>query len=153
MLWRYSQHFFHSYGELWLARGDLKKAMAYADECLALAEQSNSKKNIVKGLRLKGQVFLSQGMLTEAEQKLSSALTVALRVGNPTQLWKTHAIMGDLKHAQERPINACRAYVDALAVIEEVAAGLKDKTLKDMFIGSHYMQEIRRKVQEERGKT
>jgi tetratricopeptide (TPR) repeat protein len=146
MLWRYSQHFFHSYGELWLARGDLKKAMAYADECLALAEQSNSKKNIVKGLRLKGQVFLSQGMLTEAEQKLSSALTVALRVGNPTQLWKTHAVIGDLKQAQKRPINACQAYADAFAVIEEVAAGLKAKTLKDMFIESHYVQEIRRKM-------
>jgi len=35
MLWRYSQRLFHSYGELWLRRGDAAKALAYADECLA----------------------------------------------------------------------------------------------------------------------
>ena len=48
MLWRYSQHLFHSYGEVWLARGDLDKAMLYANECMELADQSNSQKNIVK---------------------------------------------------------------------------------------------------------
>ena len=82
MLWRYSQHLFHSYGELWFARGDLDKTMAYAVECIVLAEQSISQKNIVKGRRLRGQVFMARGMLAEAEQELSSALEVALRVGN-----------------------------------------------------------------------
>jgi tetratricopeptide (TPR) repeat protein len=153
MLWRYSQHFFHSYGDLWLVRGDLNKAKAYADECLALAEQSNSQKNIVKGLRLRGQVLLAQGMLAEAGQELSSALKVALRVGNPTQLWKTYAVMGDLRQTQERPNDACRAYGDALAVIEEVAAGLKNKTLRDIFTESHRVQEIRQKARRERMKT
>jgi hypothetical protein len=42
MLWRSSQHLFHSYGELWLVRGDPDKALAYADGCLALAEPSES---------------------------------------------------------------------------------------------------------------
>ena len=153
MLWRYSQHFFHSYGDLWLLRGDLNKAKAYADECLALAEQSNSQKNIVKGLRLRGQVLLAQGMLAEAGQELSSALKVALRVGNPTQLWKTSAVMGDLRQTQERPNDACRAYGDALAVIEKVAAGLTNKTLRDIFMGSHHVQEIRQKARRERMKT
>jgi len=153
MLWRYSQHLFHSYGELWLTRGDLNKAMAYADECLALAEQSNSQKNIVKGLRLKGQVFIMQGLIAEAEQELSSALKVALRVGNPTQLWKTYAVMGDLKQTQERPNDAWRAYGDALAVIEEVAAGLKKRKLRDIFMGSQPVLEIRQKAQRERRKT
>ena len=40
-LWRYAQHLFHSYGELWLIRGDADRALAYADECLALAEPAN----------------------------------------------------------------------------------------------------------------
>lgn len=34
-LWRYSQHLFHSNGELWLIRGDHDKAMSYAEEWLA----------------------------------------------------------------------------------------------------------------------
>jgi hypothetical protein len=32
LLWRYSQHLFHSYGALCLARGDLEQAFAYAGE-------------------------------------------------------------------------------------------------------------------------
>ena len=31
MLWRYAQHLFHSYGELWLARGETERALAYAE--------------------------------------------------------------------------------------------------------------------------
>ncbi len=100
MLWRYSQHLFHSYGELWLARGDYDKALAYADECLALAESSHSKKNVVKGRRLRGQVFLAQGKLAEAEKELATALEIAQQIGNPPQLWKTHAALGDLRKAQ-----------------------------------------------------
>jgi tetratricopeptide (TPR) repeat protein len=152
MLWRYSQHLFHSSGELWLTRGDLNKAMAYADECLALAEQSNSEKNLVKGHRLRAQVFLAGGKLEEANQELSIALEIAKRVGNPPQLWKTYAVMGDLRQTQERPNGACRAYEDALVVIEEVAAGLKNKPLRDMFMRSHHVQEIRLKAQREKRK-
>ena len=61
--------------------------------------------------------------------------------------------MGDLRQTQERPNDAYRAYGDALAVIEEVAAGLKDKTLRIRFMGSHDVQEIRQKTQRERRKT
>ena len=42
MLWRYAQHMFHSYGELWLERGDSAKAMSYAEECMQLAEKSEA---------------------------------------------------------------------------------------------------------------
>ena len=144
MLWRYAQHLFHSYGELWLARGDYEKALAYADECLALAEQSDSKKNIVKGRRLRGQVFLAQGKLAEAEKELATALEIAQEIGNPPQLWNTHAALGDLRQAQGRVDDGRQAYRDALAVIEGVAAGLSDESLRETFLSSDHVQGIRR---------
>ena len=91
-------------------------------------------------------MYLAQGRLTEAEQELFSARKVALRVGNPTQLWKTYVVIGKLTQMQDRPNDACRAYANALAVIDKVAAGLKDKTLRDMFMRSNHVQEIRQKV-------
>ena len=142
MLWRYAQHLFHSYGELWLTRNDSGKALAYADECLALAEQSNSRKNIVKGRRLRGQAFLTQGKLAEAEREIATALKVARQVGNPPQLWKTYAAWGDWQAAQRRPDEARRAYRNALSVIEEVAASLADQALKDTFLQSEHVQSI-----------
>ncbi len=144
MLWRYSQHLFHSYGELWLVRGDHAKALAYADECLQLAEPSDSKKNIAKGRRLRGQALLAQGKLAEAEQELATALQIAKEIGNPPQLWKTHAALGDLRQAQGRADDARQAYRDALAVIDNVAAGLEDESLRETFLSSEHVQEIRR---------
>ena len=153
MLWRYSQHLFHSYGELWFIRGYLDKALAYADECLALAQKSNSQKNIVKSKRLRGQVFLAQGKPAEAEQELSIALEIAHKVGNPTQLWKTYAVLGNLRQAQGRSDEARQVYGDALSIIEIMATSLKNQSRKDTFMSSNLVQEIREKAQRDDGKN
>jgi tetratricopeptide (TPR) repeat protein len=142
--WRYSQHLFHSYGELWLARGDLERAMAYADECVEVAEHNSSAKNVVKGRRLRGQVLMAQGLLAEAERELSAALEVAVEVGNPPQLWKTHAAIGELRRAQDRTEDARGAFGAALSLIEGVGRSLKDEQLRETFLGSTHVQSIRR---------
>jgi class 3 adenylate cyclase/tetratricopeptide (TPR) repeat protein len=143
MLWNYSQHLFHSYGELWLARGDLDTALAYADECLDLATSTGRRKNIVKARRLRGQVFLARGDLSTAEQELLTALDLAREVGNPPQLWKTYAALGELRAAQGRAEDARAAYAEALAVIEGVAAGLSDAELRETFLASAHVQGLR----------
>jgi tetratricopeptide (TPR) repeat protein len=143
MMWRYSQHLFHSYGELWLKRGDLDKALSYADECLALAEETNSPKNVVKGRRLRGQVYLARGQLAEAETELLAALAAAQQVGNPPQLWKTWVVLGDLRQAQGSPEQAQEAYRQALAIIDRVAGSLTDKAQRETFLNSTHVQEIR----------
>jgi tetratricopeptide (TPR) repeat protein len=143
MLWRYAQHLFHSYGEVWLARGELDKARAYADECLELAESSVSRKNIVKARRLRAQVFLAQSDLPEAEVELGRALAVAHDLGNPPQLWKTLVTVGELREAQDRPDAARQAYQEALAVVEQVAVGIRDEALRTTFLTSTHVQHIR----------
>jgi class 3 adenylate cyclase/tetratricopeptide (TPR) repeat protein len=143
MVWRYAQHLFHSYGELWLARGDTERALAYADECLALAEASETRKNIVKGRRLRGQVLLAQGKLAEAEQELTAALTIAQEVGNPPQLWRTLVAVGDLRRAQRKLAQARHAYREALDVVERVATKLIDEELRQTFLGSAEVLRIR----------
>ena len=142
-LWIYSGHFFHSYGELWLARGDHGKALAYANECLQQSESTGRQKNIVKGRRLRGQVVLAQGRLPEAEDELSIALEVAQEVGNPPQLWKSYVALGHLREAQGKSAEARGAYSDALALIDGVAAGLSDESLRETFLTSDYVQHIR----------
>jgi tetratricopeptide (TPR) repeat protein len=142
-LWAYSGHFFHSYGELWLARGTIDKALAYADECIQLSESTGRLKNIVKGRRLRGQVLLAQGKLKEAEQEISTALELAKKIGNPPQLWKTHAALGNLRQAQGQVGAKHKAYQDALVVIDEVASSLTDKSLRETFLNSDPVKSIR----------
>jgi class 3 adenylate cyclase len=141
--WSYSQHFFHSYGELHLMRGDIASALSFADECIALAETTNRPKNVIKGRRLKGQALLADGKKSEAEQELGMALAMAKEIGNPPQLWKTLVALGDLRRAQDRQAEARDAYAQALGVIDEVGEGLEDEKLRDKFLASPHVQAIR----------
>jgi class 3 adenylate cyclase/tetratricopeptide (TPR) repeat protein len=144
LLWRYSMHFFASYGELWLDRGHPSEALAYADECLQLAEHSASRKYVVRSRRLRGQAFLVQDRPDHAEQELSTALELAMNLANPPQMWKTHAAIGDLWRAQGRIEDARRAYGHALSVIEAVAARLTDSKLRDTLLHSSRVEQVRR---------
>lgn len=143
LLWSYSQHLLHSYGELWLARGNAQKALAYADERVQRTETSGRRKNVVNGRRLRGQTHLARGNLNDAESELAAALRVATEVDNPPQLWKTHAAVASLRAAQGRPDDARQAYHDALAVIDRVAAGLTQESLRRTFLDSPHVRSIR----------
>ena len=144
MRWRYAQRFFHSFGEYWLARGDPDTALAYAGECLAVAEHSGSRKYIAKGRRLRGQAVLAGGRPDEAEADLVAALDVAAEVGNPPQLWRCHVAVGDLRRAQRRLEEARTAYADAVSVIDLVAANLTGEELRRTFLSWDHVQDIRR---------
>lgn len=146
MMWRYSQHLFHSYGELCRRRGDTDRALGFAEECLAAARSSGSRKNVVKALRLKALVAMARGDLRAPEGDLRAALEMAREVGNPSQLWKTLYAMGDLKMAQGRPQEAAPAYRSALDVIDGVALNLKDSQLRERSFKSPLAEALRAKL-------
>jgi tetratricopeptide (TPR) repeat protein len=141
--WRFSERFFHSFGELCLARGEADEALSFADECIELATHNGSMKVIVKGRRLRAESLIAQGRLEPAEEELDIALQLAQQVANPTQLWKTLAVLGQLRLAQERPKDACQLYRDALAVIDGVALNLTDESLRAGFLASDHVEAIR----------
>jgi len=146
MKWRYSQHLYHSLGELWLAKGDAAQALEFADECLKLAESTMSRKNLVKGWRLKGQALLAQGQGTQAEAALSRSLALAREIGNPPQLWKTYQALGALYEWQADLARAQAAYQSAMDVIDGVAERLQDQELKRIFLAARPVQEIRKRL-------
>jgi tetratricopeptide (TPR) repeat protein/transcriptional regulator with XRE-family HTH domain len=141
---RYSQHHFHSYGEWWLLQGEPSRALADAAACLEIAEPAGHRKNVVKGRRLRAQALAALEQLVEAQAELESALAVARELGNPTQLWKTLAALGDLRTQQGEPVEARRAYCEAVAVIDGVASGLTEESLRETFLSSEAVQWIRR---------
>jgi len=83
--------------------------------------------------------------LKEADEEFAAALRTALEVGNPPQLWKTHAAIGALRSAEGRPEEARRAYGEALSVIEHVASSLTDRQMRDTFLHSEHVETIRRR--------
>jgi tetratricopeptide (TPR) repeat protein len=146
MKWRYSQHLYHSLGELWLTKGEAAQALECAEECLKLAEPTMSRKNLVKGWRLKGQALLAQGQGEQAEAALSRALTIGREIGNPPQLWKTYQVLGALYESQTDLGRARAAYQSAIDMIDGVAERLYDKDLQRTFLTARPVQEIRERL-------
>jgi len=147
MKWRYLQRCCHSLGELSLTKGDAEKALKFAEECLQLAEPTESRKNIIKGWRLQGQAVCMQGRLAEAEAILQKALVLAKEVGNPPQLWKTYQALGEMYERRGAIDRARSAYAGAIQVIEEVASRLQDQELKRVFLSARPVQEVRRSLE------
>ena len=130
MRWRYSMRLFASLGELWLARGDPERATEFADRCLELATRTNSRKNLAKGWRLRGQIALARRQLDDAETALRQSLAIAEAIGNPTQLWVTRAALGELHMARQRQDLAGEAYRAARDVLDRVKGSLRDPGLR-----------------------
>ncbi|HTG46278.1 MAG TPA: adenylate/guanylate cyclase domain-containing protein [Actinomycetota bacterium] len=143
MKWRYSQHTDASLAELRLAQGDLSRARHHADRCIAAAEATDSKRNVVKGRRASARIALREGRLDDADRELARAAEIARAIGNPAQLWTTLAALGDLRDAQGRVDEARAARREAIDVIDRVAANLADPGIRDTFLRSPQVTAIR----------
>jgi len=82
---------------------------------------------------------------TFSKEIIDYALEMAQRVGNPTQLWKTYAVLGELCEAEGRSDDARGAYDDAISVIKKIADGLKNRPFKETLLGSQQVKDIRQK--------
>jgi len=102
MRWRYSTHLFASLADLAVAREDHRAAEARATECLELATPTQSRKYLVRGLRVRGQLALAERRWDAAEHALGEAITIARLIQNPTQLWRTHVELARLHAARGR---------------------------------------------------
>jgi tetratricopeptide (TPR) repeat protein len=142
MKWRYSTHLFASLGELWLARGEPARAEEFAAQCLEIATRTNSRKYVVKGWRLLGEIALARRQWDEAEKALQQALTIAQVIGNPTQLWKTHLTYGHLYTAIRKPEMAQQSYGAARDVLERVKGSLRDPGLRASLENSPLMRRV-----------
>ncbi len=142
MKWRYSMHLFASLGELWLARGNPAKVREFAGRCLEIATRTNSRKYLVKGYRLQGEIALTRRQWEEAEALLQQALTIAQSIGNPTQLWKTHLAIGRLHTEARRREKAQQAYQAVCAVIDRVKASLQHPELRASLENSPLIRQI-----------
>jgi tetratricopeptide (TPR) repeat protein len=142
MRYRYSIRLHASLGELALVRGDLARARRHADQCLDAATRTTSRKNLVKGWRLTGQIATAARRWDEAETALRQALAIAERIGNPPQLWQTHAALARLHAARGRPHEAHASRAAARALLDRTKAALPDDALRAAFERAPVIQRV-----------
>ena len=136
MKWRYIQHLNASLGELRVAQSRVEEATVYAERCIDAAERTESPRNVVKGLRVRTRSRLATGDVDAAAADIERALPLARDVANPPQLWKTLALLADVREAQGRSDDAAAARKDALAVVEAVAASLREPGLAETLLAA-----------------
>ena len=140
--WRWKTRLLAAWGESYLARGKLQEALRYAEQCLELAKETSSRKNMVKGWRLKGEALAAQGQLEEATVWLGKALAVAEEIGNPPLAWKSGYGLGRVLDRLGRHTEASSRYRQAAALIEGTAAGLNDPSLREKFLAAGPVQAV-----------
>jgi len=133
MKWRYSTHLFASLAEYWLARGNPEKAAGFVERNMEIAIATTSRKYIAIGHRINAEIALSRLDLNAAEAHARRALALAERIRNPTQWWKTLALLGDILERMGRPDDALDARARADRVIRGIASGLADPQLRHSF--------------------
>jgi tetratricopeptide (TPR) repeat protein len=116
-----------------LARGDLGQARSHAAECLQLASRTGSRKNLVKGRRLAGEIARAERDWETAEGHFQASRDLAASLGNPVQLWKTELAFGHFLRDAGRADDAQHAYQRALAVMQHVRDGLREEGLRLAF--------------------
>ncbi len=142
MKWRYSTHLFASLSELRLAQGDATWAQESIHQCLDIATRTNAQKYLVKGWRLQGQAELMLGNHSEAGAWLQKALSLARRVGNPTQLWQTYIAMGHLQAAGKQSEPARVSYLAARDVVDGIRVRLENADLRENLDQSPLIQQV-----------
>ncbi len=130
MKWRYAMHLRISQAELALARGDAARAGEYARESLDIATRTNARKYLVRIWRLQGEIALARRQWAEAEHELRRSVAMAQAIGNPPQLWRSHAALGRLHAARKEADFARQAFGAGAAIVEAMKARLQHPNLR-----------------------
>ena len=122
--------------ELALAQGDPSQALRIADELIASAPNIDryGPRGIPRLSLLRGEALAALGRLDEAQAALLDAREGAREQGRRPLLWRSHSSLGKLYRTLERAAEAEEAFAAARALIHELAAPLRDESLREQFL-------------------
>jgi hypothetical protein len=95
-----------------------------------------------KAERLFGQVLTKRGAYDLAEAKLGAALAKLEEVGNPKQLWITHAALAKFYEKMKRIDLRREQWQRAAVIVQSTADGLQEDGLRNTFLNAAPVKEI-----------
>ncbi|MCB0155774.1 MAG: hypothetical protein KDF65_13330, partial [Anaerolineae bacterium] len=142
MRWRYHTRMIVIKGRLALVDGDVESALAAADEALAIARETQARKNISRSCRLRGEAFLAGGEPDRARAALRHALSIGVGLQSPSLIWPCHITLAHLETKAGHLETAQTHYVDAADLLYNIANRLTDPALFQPFLAASPVQEI-----------
>jgi tetratricopeptide (TPR) repeat protein len=120
--------------ELALARGEPVRALELLDQLIATAAHAKPDgSNIIGVSMLRGQALAALGNFADGEAALLAARAIADEQGALPLLWRIDAALGALYRAQGDAPKAANAFAAARAVVDALARGIADESLRKIF--------------------
>ncbi len=120
--------------ELALAQGHPTRALEIIDQLVASAAQAARGQSSLRVLKLRGEALVMLQRPVEAEVAFEAAQEIARALGVRPLHWRICIALGNLYQAQGRNTEAEQAFAAARTLIEELAATIADKPLRDNFL-------------------
>ncbi|HEX3447510.1 MAG TPA: hypothetical protein VHS97_04620 [Isosphaeraceae bacterium] len=140
--WRYDLRLQAAESEHWLRLRDLDQAADHARQLLAAATRHGVSKYIAIAHKLLAEAAMARGDLTDAEVNLAAALDQLHRYPAPLVSWKTYVVLGRLRRQMGDGESAREAFVQAGAIVGEIAANVRDEGLRATFLNSTAVREV-----------
>jgi len=144
--WRWHIPLLHARGELALAEGDPDAAWTFAARSLEMAEQSDSRKHVVRAQRLQGRILTTRGHLDDAVEMLKASAALAEAIGTPRDIWLGKIALGEALDRRGRDAPAAASYAEAAQTIEAIAAKLSTVSLRRSLLSAEPVLAVFRKL-------
>ncbi|HEY8185482.1 MAG TPA: tetratricopeptide repeat protein, partial [Pyrinomonadaceae bacterium] len=141
--WRFHHIRFHAgAAEHWLAQRDFDRASEHGRKLLENATHHEVPKYIAVAHKLLAEVAVARGNFSEAEAELNAALAALDTHAAPLLSWRVYAALGRLRSQLGHDQRAREAFVQAGAIIGEIAAEVSDERLRSVFLNSEAVLEV-----------
>jgi DNA-binding CsgD family transcriptional regulator len=120
--------------QLALAQHDPARALLFLDRVNAPPVDGSARVDTPRPAMARGEALTALGRLEEAEALLGRVHRVVRAQEVRPQLWRSHAALGNLYRAQNRPEEAQREYGQARSIIEGLTAELREPAIRDEFL-------------------
>jgi tetratricopeptide (TPR) repeat protein len=138
--WRWRLRLLHGRGLCFLALGQPEKAASLADKGLPLAETAVIRKYVALNHELKGAALAELGRVPEAIGALETAAALGDAIQYQPIRWASRHQLAELYRQNGRGPEAQRTLSEAAHIIQNIAAGLTDESLRATFLHSQKPQ-------------
>jgi DNA-binding CsgD family transcriptional regulator len=134
----------HNVREAWFARAELNLALGEAEKALGIIERLQAStlhleelglKAVPRLAMLRGEALLALERYDQAEETLREACDGALEQHRKPLLWRAHLGLGRACQAQRKLAQAHEEFERTRSLVEEIARGLPDESLRRIFLG------------------
>jgi len=134
-------------GQYWLARKQIGRAREELQELCRLAATSGERTYLALGHQALAEAALTRRDLPAAERELSEALQAVDGYEVPLAEWRVCATAARIERARGRRTNADAYWTRSAAILDRLAASLKDEPdLHRSFLAQAAVQTVRRKA-------